>query len=406
MRSNLALKASVKSIRFRSALALQCFNNDFIYEQSPDEAKALRRLEEAVENQLALGIQPSVQVVLCLASFKPLKEYGFHDKIKANAEIKEVLTRQVNEPFQEASIKAQVESFKAVTDVVSQRVKSQYENSPYPKWVNLGLPSQSETISEMVSRLRIPHSPNSLPKVLEPRILVAGCGTGQDALTTASGIKNSKVLSVDISFSSLAFAIRQARDHDIKNIEFLQADILSLTGLEKRFDIIESTGVLHHMRQPMTGWKILTDLLKPGGLMRIALYSRLARQDIVRIRDEIKTRKIGSGSADIKAFRQEIIERGDANYGNIFKSSDFYSLASVHDLLFNAEEHLFSLGQLKLCLQQLGLTFCCFDEKVMKKFTSETNSERTNNLDEWQKFEELNPDTFASMYQFWCQKEL
>ena len=39
----------------------------------------------------------------------------------------------------------------------------------------------------------------------------------------------------------------------------MQADILDLAKLNKRFDIIESVGVLHHMENPMAGWKVLTD---------------------------------------------------------------------------------------------------------------------------------------------------
>ena len=52
----------------------------------------------------------------------------------------------------------------------------------------------------------------------------------------------------------------------------MQADILDFKDkLNKQFDIIESIGVLHHMDNPMAGWKILTDCLKPGGLMKIGL---------------------------------------------------------------------------------------------------------------------------------------
>ena len=52
----------------------------------------------------------------------------------------------------------------------------------------------------------------------------------------------------------------------------MQADILDLGKLKKQFDIIESAGVLHHMKDPMAGWQVLTDRLKLGGLMKIGLY--------------------------------------------------------------------------------------------------------------------------------------
>ena len=63
----------------------------------------------------------------------------------------------------------------------------------------------------------------------------------------------------------------------------MQADILGLSQLKQKFDIIESVGVLHHMDEPMAGWRTLTDLLKPSGLMKIGLYSDLARQHIAKI---------------------------------------------------------------------------------------------------------------------------
>ena len=45
----------------------------------------------------------------------------------------------------------------------------------------------------------------------------------------------------------------------------MQADILNLKKLNRQFDIIESSGVLHHMENPTVGWEILTECLKPGG---------------------------------------------------------------------------------------------------------------------------------------------
>ena len=41
----------------------------------------------------------------------------------------------------------------------------------------------------------------------------------------------------------------------IKNIEYLQGDILDLGKLQKKFDLIESSGVLHHMEDPFKGLK-------------------------------------------------------------------------------------------------------------------------------------------------------
>ncbi len=63
----------------------------------------------------------------------------------------------------------------------------------------------------------------------------------------------------------------------MQNIEYAQADLLALGSLGRTFDVIEATGSLQALAAPMTGWRVLLSLLRPGGLMKIGLYSELAR---------------------------------------------------------------------------------------------------------------------------------
>ena len=111
--------------------------------------------------------------------------------------------------------------------------------------------------------------------------------------------------------------------------KYMQADILDLGKLNKQFDIIESAGVLHHMDNPMAGWKVLTECLKPGGLMKIGLYSELARQHIAKIRIEISRIGIGSGSEEISSFREKIIKSNEDHHKLISTSHDFYSASTL-----------------------------------------------------------------------------
>ena len=103
-------------------------------------------------------------------------------------------------------------------------------------------------------------------------VLIAGCGTGQHSIETAARFKGSKVLAIDLSMSSLSYAKRKTEEFGIQNIDYMQADILGLGKLDRQFDIVESAGVLHHMDDPVAGWRVLTDCLKPGGLIKIGLY--------------------------------------------------------------------------------------------------------------------------------------
>jgi SAM-dependent methyltransferase len=123
------------------------------------------------------------------------------------------------------------------------------------------------------------------------RLLLAGCGTGRELIWLQSTWNTSHILAIDLSRSSLAYAIRKARERSVDNvIDFRQADILGITGLPdpyKEFDVVCCSGVLHHMEDPMQGWQILVDKLRPGGIIKIGLYSELARRLVVQSRQRI-----------------------------------------------------------------------------------------------------------------------
>ena len=75
----------------------------------------------------------------------------------------------------------------------------------------------------------------------------------------------------------------------IDKYEYMQADILDLYDLDQAFDVIECCGVLHHMENPFKGWQVLANCLNPGGLMKVALYSKSAR-DWRNVREEVRIR--------------------------------------------------------------------------------------------------------------------
>ena len=174
----------------------------------------------------------------------------------------------------------------------------------------------------------------------------------------------------------------------------------------KEFDIIESAGVLHHMDEPMAGWRVLVDLLKPGGLMKIGLYSEFARHHIVEIRKEIAALSLGTSEADIRKFRQSLAESHDENHQQLTTSINFFNLSGMIDLIFHVQEHRFSLPQIKNCLDELGLKFCGFENKdVISNFRELYGNEvDIYDLELWHQFEERNSRAFSGMYQFWCQK--
>ena len=399
-------EVSPKLLGFQSALALQCFTNEYIYKHTEEEEQNLQALEKIVKKIFKNNQQPSPQTVLALASYKALNQYKWYTTLAITDEIKEVFIRQVEEPNEEEKLKQDLPILKEITDGVSSKVRAQYEESPYPRWVNLQLPLKPMSISKVVDTIKLKLHNNKITEIAKPEILIAGCGTGQHSIGTAARFKSSKVLAIDLSLSSLAYAKRKTEELGIENIYHMQADILDLRQLNKQFDIIESAGVLHHMDRPLAGWQVLSDCLKPGGLMRIGLYSELARKDIVKIRGEIRQKGIGSSKTQMKSFRDTVIKSEKDHHKLIIYSPDFYSLSTLRDLLFHIQEHRFTIPILQEHLVKLGLTFCGFEAPEIVSNFKQTNKAKDDlyDLDKWQAYEEANPQTFAGMYHFWCQK--
>jgi len=400
------LPSSPKELAVQSALALHCFTNEYIYNISEHEDEALKVIEVAVKQALDNGKQPSPKSLLCLASYKTLNEYEWSSSLLLTDEIEDVFTRQVVEPKQEAQFKSFLPVLEEITEQVSSKVRDQYEVNPYPRWVNLGLDLKPMLISEVVKLNKLKLFDDKIKDIRFPKVLIAGCGTGQHSIATAARFNDSKVLAIDLSLSSLSYAKRKTEELGFQNIDYMQADILDLGKLNRQFDIVESSGVLHHMDDPIAGWRVLADCLKPGGLMKIALYSELARQHIVEIRQEISQTGIGSNVAAMKSFRKTMMTSDQKHHKQILNSPDFYSLSTLKDLLFHVQEHRFTIPQIQDCLSKLGLKFCGFEaNKIVSHYKlANPNTDDPYNLEKWHAYEEINPEVFGGMYQFWCQK--
>ncbi len=81
--------------------------------------------------------------------------------------------------------------------------------------------------------------------------------------------------------------------------------MLEIGSTGRMFDVIDSSGVLHHflpIRFP--GWKSLLPAVRPGGLMRIGLYSERGRAGIVAARKFIGEHGFAATAGDIRRGRQ------------------------------------------------------------------------------------------------------
>ena len=400
---------------FGLALASQCFINDHVWACSDDEAQLLAKLQLRLDVCTSRGLAPPWHWLALMASYALLAELPGAEVWSAlpwPTPFDALWRQQVAEPALEHRLRATMPRLTSIDDAVSLQVRDQYESHPYPRWRQ---PAPAGEPCDLATRLhrQCPFAPiQALGSTGAPQVLVAGCGTGQHPIQLARQLRDARILAVDLSLASLAYAQRMTEALGLHQITYAQADLLNLGSLEQRFDLIESAGVLHHLADPLAGWLVLLGLLRPGGLMNLALYSELGRREVVAARERIAETRRGQAMpaalTDIRSCRQDLMHDALApRFERLLMSRDFYSTSACRDLLFHVQEHRFTVPQLKASLDRLGLQFIGFavDPDVAAAYGRLFPDDPTRtDLDHWHNFETARPDTFARMYTFWVRK--
>ncbi|MCB1289560.1 MAG: class I SAM-dependent methyltransferase [Mycobacterium sp.] len=160
-------------------------------------------------------------------------------------------------------------------DVVAQ----QYEKWQYPEpiqnletWLSNNWQWFDPSHSHRVLWPDRPHQPDL-------DILIAGCGTNQAAVFAYTN-RASKVVAIDVSQSSLDHSKYLKDKYSLKNLETHLLPIEEVSSLNRSFDLVVSTGVLHHLVEPKVGMKALAGVMNPDGVAAIMLYARYGRAGV------------------------------------------------------------------------------------------------------------------------------
>ena len=404
---------STPSLALTAALAQLCFNNEYIFDETSEETAGLETLDRKIAKCLENNEDVPPVWLASLGSYRPLNSFPWASRLldrKWPNEIAAVINQQVAEPLEEKSLRSKVLTLTSIKDTVSKAVLKQYEENPYPTWNRVDLCDHAQSLAEVLRDhdILLQNAENDLFR--NPDVLIAGCGTGKQALNAASKYLHSRIMAVDLSLTSLAYAKRKSRELGFDDIEYVQGDILELAGLDRQFGIIECTGVLHHLGDPLAGWRKLLKILPAEGVMRIGLYSEEGRRSVKKAHAYLIDKGFITNVEDMRRCRRDIIRMAatDPAMMELVDTVDFFSLSGFRDMIFHAQEHCFTLPEIQKALDGLGLTFLGFELPTsdMARRFSETfpETQAMASLDCWHRFELENPDSFRGMYMFWVQK--
>ncbi len=407
-------KISKTIFDFTIALGSQCFLNEYVYYISREEKDKLQELKQTINNNNNNNNNNNYKLALisCYQSLSSINNniINLNTYRSNNKELDNLLDLQFKELNEENNISKGIKKIGNIKDSISKEVKNQYELNPYPRWRYNSYIKENKlnflsVINSEVYPNRIKYNSAQLQNE-KINILIAGCGTGIQILE-ASRYRNCEITAIDLSNSSISYAKRKVDEYGLKNVNFIEMDLLELTSLNQRFDLIECSGVLHHMNDPTKGLLNLFDVLEPKGFLKLGLYSKYAREGILKARDLIKEKDIKPDVDGIRSFRNDILNGEIEQLNEITKWSDFYSTSMCRDLCFHSQEKCYSLIEIKEMLKVSSLEFLGFtlSKDIKDKFQRDNKDiDSLKDLDLWDKFEKLNPNSFREMYQFWARK--
>ena len=159
----------------------------------------------------------------------------------------------------------------------------------------------------------------------DKEILDFGGGTGLLSLPLAEQTKS--VTLVDISDKMLEQARLKAEQQDIKNIQFLEQNLLA-KPLEQEFDLIVVCRVLHHMPDVDVALSLFHQYLREGGQLLLADFTKTEADhhgfDLAELEKQLIEHGFSSVHSQILYSAEDLFQ---GNYSELFLTVAQKSLA-------------------------------------------------------------------------------
>lgn len=189
-------------------------------------------------------------------------------------------------------------------------------------------------------------------------ILIAGCGTNQAAVFAYAN-PQARVLAVDVSRHSLDHEQYLKDKYALGNLELRQLPIEQVPALGRDFDLIVSTGVLHHLADPQAGMDALARCLRPDGVAAIMLYAQYGRVGVEWLQSLFRDLGLTQDDASVAMVRAAlaVLPAGHPVRAYLKLEHNLASDAVLVDTFLHGRERSYDVAGCQQLVHASGLAF-------------------------------------------------
>ena len=192
----------------------------------------------------------------------------------------------------------------------------------------------------------------------EMHILVAGCGTNQAAVIAYTN-PSAQVVAIDVSRASLDHHRWLKDGYNLTNLELHQLPIEQVASLHRDFDLIITTGVLHHMADPGAGMRALAERLRPDGVLAVMLYANYGRIGVQLMQSVFADMGLRQDEASLAVVRDALGQLSPmhplASYLQL--APDLGDDAGLVDTFLHGREQAYTIDECRALVESTGLVF-------------------------------------------------
>jgi SAM-dependent methyltransferase len=189
-------------------------------------------------------------------------------------------------------------------------------------------------------------------------ILVAGCGANQAAYFALTN-PSAKVVGIDVSQPSLDHQQYLKDKHGLKNLELHLLPIEELSALGRDFDLVVSSGVLHHLADPHQGMQAIAGCLRRDGVASVMLYGKYGRIGVDLLASVFGDLGLGQDDSALQAVKETLpLLPADHPVRSYLKyASDLRTDAGVVDTFLHGRQRSYTVGECIDLVTSAGLVF-------------------------------------------------